>query len=300
VIRTHQLTRRFGRRTAVDRVDLSVEGPGVVGLLGLNGAGKTTLMRMLTGYLAMTEGTAEVAGIDVFDEPMRARERVGYLPERPPLDPELTVGEFLRFVARIRGVERRRRVDAVGRWMERLGLGERENQRIDTLSKGFRQRVGLAQACLHDPPVLILDEPTSGLDPAQLVPLRRLVAELGADRLVLLSTHVLSEVDAMCRHVVVLHQGRIAGQGTAGELAEAAGVRPWVELVVRSTGDHRATLAAVDGVGAVERRDDGSYRVEGDDIEPALARVAAPWGIERMVRHDGTLSEAFLSLVGAA
>jgi len=300
MIRTRQLTRRFGRRTAVDHVDLDIDGPGVVGLLGPNGAGKTTLMRLVTGYLAMSEGTASVQGHDVFEAPLKVKASVGYLPERPPLDPELTVGDYLRFVARLRGVPAAQRLDAVGRALERTRLTHRERDRIATLSKGYRQRVGIAQAVVHDPPVLILDEPTSGLDPAQLVPLRELVRQLGADRLVWLSSHVLAEVEELCGRVVVLHEGRVVGDGSPRELARAAGLSAWVELVVDESGvDHRASLAEVAGVTAVERLSPGRYRLEGSGFEASVAERAAPWGMRQLTPRVPGLAEAFLALVGS-
>jgi ABC-2 type transport system ATP-binding protein len=198
----------------VDDVSFSIAQGEVVGFLGPNGAGKTTTMRMLTGFLPPTEGTAVIAGHDIFGDPIAARRAIGYLPETPPLYPEMTVQDFLVFVARIKDVSRSQRREAVERAMQRTNLLHVRRQVIGTLSKGFRQRVGIAQAIVHDPPVLILDEPTAGLDPLQIREIRTLIAELTApsqgetQHTVILSTHILAEVDAICRRVVLINQGR--------------------------------------------------------------------------------------------
>lgn len=301
MIRTHQLTRRFGTLTAVDRLDLEVDERGVVGFLGPNGAGKTTTMRMLCGILPQTSGTAEICGIDVFEDPAAAKARVGWLPETPPLYPELRVGEYLRFVAEIRGVDRGRRLARVGEVMEQVGLGGWEDRLLGTLSRGYRQRVGLAQALVHDPDVLILDEPTSGLDPAQLVPIRKRIASLAQDRLVVLSTHVLDEVERLCSRVVLLHQGRLVGDGTVEELARRAGAGPWLELVVQQTDrDHSAALAGLEAVDSVERLEPGRYRLTGGpDAADAVARAAAEgsWGLLGLSPRAASLQDVFLGLV---
>jgi ABC-2 type transport system ATP-binding protein len=214
MIEAKGLTKRYGDLVAVDDVSFSVARGEVVGFLGPNGAGKTTVMRLLTGYLPATNGTAVIAGSDIFSDPIKARRAIGYLPEIPPLYPEMTVRSFLEFVARIKDVDRKTRRAAVDRAIERTALTDVSRQVIGTLSKGFRQRVGLAQAIVHNPPVLILDEPTAGLDPLQIREIRALIAELTAPsqgdtrHTVILSTHILAEVDAICRRVIMIHQGR--------------------------------------------------------------------------------------------
>ncbi|MBW1877330.1 MAG: ABC transporter ATP-binding protein [Deltaproteobacteria bacterium] len=242
MIEARGLTRRFGTLTAVDGVDLCMDGRGVLGFLGPNGAGKTTTMRMLTGFLSMTAGSARVAGFDVFDQPLEVKARVGYLPEAPPLYPELTVRECLRFVARLHGLRGevlRQRMDEV---IARTGLEGMQRRLLGQLSRGFQQRVGLAQTLVHDPPVLLLDEPTTGLDPAQRAAIRDLIGELGRERTVLLSTHLLQDVEILCRRIAVIHQGRIVGDGTLAELAAAVGLSPGTSLeavylaLVRGTG----------------------------------------------------------------
>jgi ABC-2 type transport system ATP-binding protein len=303
MIEARGLTKRYGAFTAVNGVDLSISGNGVVGLLGPNGAGKTTTMRMLTGYLPMNEGTAKVAGFDVFDQPLEVKARVGYLPETPPLYPELSVGEYLRFVAEIRGIKSSERLRRIGEVMEQVGLRGMEAKLTGSLSKGYRQRVGLAQALVHNPSILILDEPTSGLDPAQLVGIRDLIKHLAQDRVVVLSTHVLPEVETLCGRVVLIHQGRIVGDGSTAELAATVGAGPWIQLsVVGSDEDATARLAAMDVVSKVsELPAEGalrSFRVE--TTEPA--RLAAGviglgWALHGLEHRAPSLQEVFLSLV---
>jgi ABC-2 type transport system ATP-binding protein len=239
MIEARGLSKRYGDLVAVDDVSFSVGKGEVVGFLGPNGAGKTTTMRMLTGFLPPTEGTAEIAGYDLFDDPLAARRAVGYLPETPPLYPEMTVTAYLDYVARIKDVPRRQRREAVDRAAQRCGLAEVRRRVIGTLSKGFRQRVGLAQAIVHDPAVLILDEPTIGLDPTQIQEIRGLIADLAApeqgeaQHTVILSTHILPEVDAICRRVILIHEGRKAVDAPLSELT--AGGRSLDEIFARET-----------------------------------------------------------------
>ena len=306
MIHARGVTKKFGQVVAVDNVDLDVEAKGLVGFLGPNGAGKTTTMRMLTGALPMTSGTAHVAGFDVFEHPIEVKARVGYLPETPPLYPDLSVGEYLKFVAEIRGVSRKQRLNAVGKAMERVGLSGWESRLTGSLSKGYRQRVGLAQALLHDPSVIVLDEPTSGLDPAQLVGIRKMIRELATEKLVILSTHILPEVEAMCERVVLIHQGRIVGDGTVESLAAEVGAGPWFECRFRGP-DEQATaeIAGIDAVDAVQAlpsdiKGEKRFRVEGGDgVTSALAALAVRigWKVEALTPHSASLEEVFLSLV---
>jgi ABC-2 type transport system ATP-binding protein len=194
VIEVQNLTKRYGRFTAVDDVSFRVERGEILGFLGPNGAGKTTTMRILTGYMPATDGKALVAGFDIFDQPVEAKRRIGYLPETPPLYPDMTVGEYLTFVAKIKGVPSGDRKARIKQVMERTWIGEMSSRHCSKLSKGYRQRVGLAQALIHNPDVLILDEPTAGLDPKQIIETRQLIKELAGDHTVVLSTHILPEV----------------------------------------------------------------------------------------------------------
>jgi ABC-2 type transport system ATP-binding protein len=239
VIEADGLSKRYGDVVAVDRVSFKVGKGEVVGFLGPNGAGKTTTMRMLTGFLPPTDGTAILAGHDIFTDPIAARRAVGYLPETPPLYPEMTVRSYLQYVATIKDVPRRRRAEAVARAVERCGLARVQRQVIGTLSKGFRQRVGLAQAIVHEPAVLILDEPTVGLDPLQIREIRGLIRDLAApeqgeaQHTVILSTHILAEVEAICRRVILIHEGRKALDAPLAELT--AGGKTLDEIFARET-----------------------------------------------------------------
>jgi ABC-2 type transport system ATP-binding protein len=257
MIQAKGLTKRYGDLVAVDDVSFSVARGEVVGFLGPNGAGKTTTMRLLTGYLPATDGTAEIAGSDIFSDPIQARRAIGYLPETPPLYPEMTVRSFLEYVARIKDVERVNRREAVDRAIERTALTQVSRQVIGTLSKGFRQRVGLAQAIVHNPPVLILDEPTAGLDPLQIREIRTLITELTApsqgdtQHTVILSTHILAEVDAICRRVILIHQGRKVVDAPLAELT--GGGRTLEEIFTQHTSrdiDEQPTSNVADGAGS--------------------------------------------------
>ena len=224
MIEVQHLTKRYGRFTAVDDVSFRVERGEILGFLGPNGAGKTTTMRILTGYMPATEGKAVVAGFDVFDQPIEAKRRTGYLPETPPLYPDMAVGEYLTFVAKIKGVpsaERRARVQTI---MERTRIADMAKRACGKLSKGYRQRVGLAQALIHNPDVLILDEPTAGLDPKQIIETRQLIKELAGDHTIVLSTHILPEVAQTCQRVVIIAKGKVVAVDTPDNLtAPAAG-----------------------------------------------------------------------------
>lgn len=250
MITVEQLTKRYGEVTAVHEITFTAESAQVTGFLGPNGAGKTTTMRVLTGFTPPTSGRATVGGHDVFDESMKVREVVGYLPENVPLYRDLTPLEYLLYLGEIRGM--RHRKDRAHTVLGRVGLSSRSNSRIRTLSKGMKQRVGLAAALLHEPQVLILDEPTIGLDPLQVLELRDLVAELGRNHTVLFSTHILSEAEQVCDKIVIINRGQIIAQGAPQTLRNqlAQGGR----VVVRVAGDmataqaHLATLAGVQDV----------------------------------------------------
>ena len=203
------LTKRYARNTAVDDISFDVQKGQIVGFLGPNGAGKTTTMRILTGFLPATSGTAKVAGFDVFTESAEVRRRIGYLPENPPLYADMTTEAYLRFVARIKGMPKAAIEDAIERVVKLCGLESVHTRLLGHLSKGFRQRAGLAQALIHDPPVLVLDEPTIGLDPRQIIEIRSLIRQLAGQRTVILSTHILPEVSQICEKVVIINEGRV-------------------------------------------------------------------------------------------
>jgi ABC-2 type transport system ATP-binding protein len=236
VIEVRGLVKRFGETTALDGVSFKVGRGEVTGFLGLNGAGKTTTLRILATYLTPDAGSASVAGIDPLEDPIGVRRRLGYLPEHPPLDLEHTVEEYLRFCADLRGVARRRRRAALGEAIERCGLEEVRGRRIGNLSKGYRQRVGLAQALVHSPEVVILDEPTIGLDPRQIRQIRALIRSLAGTRTVLVSTHILSEVTVTCTRAVVIQRGRVVADDSLDSLTGTADLEEaFLKLTVGET-----------------------------------------------------------------
>ncbi|WP_211109805.1 ABC transporter ATP-binding protein [Azospirillum oleiclasticum] len=217
MIDIRQLVKRFGTFTAVDGVSFSVERGTVLGFLGPNGAGKSTTMKTITGFLAPTSGSVSVCGFDVEKAPLEAKRRIGYLPEGAPTYPDMTPAGFLDFIADVRGMTRAQRTQAVAGAVERVELGAVLHQPIETLSKGFKRRVGLAQAILHDPEVLILDEPTDGLDPNQKHQVRRLIASMAADKAIVISTHILEEVEAVCTRALIIGRGKVLAEGHPAE-----------------------------------------------------------------------------------
>src|SRR5579863_746942 len=225
MIQVDNLTKYFGPVLAIDRVTFEVDKGEIVGFLGLNGAGKTTTMRILTSYLPATSGVAKVAGFDVMTESLDVRRNIGYLPESVPLYPEMRVEEYIVFRAKLKGVPRKERIERVEYCLERCRLKEVRRRLIGTLSKGYRQRVGLADAMVHDPAILILDEPTSGLDPMQIRETLALIKELGQSRTILLSTHILSEIEAVCGRIMIIHRGRLSSDRKMSELAGGGPIR---------------------------------------------------------------------------
>ena len=306
MIEVQHLTKRYGRVTAVDDVSFRVEQGEILGFLGPNGAGKTTTMRILTGYMPATEGKAIVAGFDVFDQPIEAKRRTGYLPETPPLYPDMSVLEYLQFVAKIKGVpgnERRERIQAV---MKRTRIDDMANRLCAKLSKGYKQRVGLAQALIHNPDVLILDEPTAGLDPKQIIETRQLIKELAGDHTIILSTHILPEVSQTCQRVVIINKGRVVAVDTPDNLTARLRGSETLYLQVDAMGaDPVQALLRIDGVIRVveaERRDGlAGYEVEsehGRDVRRELARavVSNGWGLLELRPLRISLEDVFLSL----
>jgi ABC-2 type transport system ATP-binding protein len=306
VIEVQHLTKRYGKVTAVDDVSFRVERGEILGFLGPNGAGKTTTMRILTGYMPASDGRATVAGYDVFDHPIEAKRRTGYLPETPPLYPDMTVREYLDFVARIKGVpsaDRASRVDGV---MKRTHVDDMASRHCGKLSKGYRQRVGLAQAILHNPDVLILDEPTAGLDPKQIIETRDLIRSLSGDHTIVLSTHILPEVAQTCQRVVIINKGRVVAVDTPENLtARLRGSETMYVQVDAPGADVAGTLATVPGVTRVGRADQraesGAFEVESDrgrDVRRDLAReiVMRGWGLLELRPMRMSLEEIFLQV----
>ena len=289
-IQVEGLRKHYGDDVAVDGLSFSVEGGEVVGFLGPNGAGKSTTMKMLTGFISPTAGKAMVAGIEVLQEPVEARRKVGYLPEAAPVYPEMQVREYLDFVGRMRGLARAERAAAIDRAVELTGLQERRRQLVGTLSKGFKQRVGLAQAILHDPDILILDEPTSGLDPNQIADIRSLIRELGRKKTVVLSTHILSEVQASCDRVLIISRGRLVADGPTDEVTRT-GAGNVVSLTLvpgdvrRDDADLIAAYTALPGVLEVRPMPalaDPETRLQirtDDDVRALLFKTAVDLGV---------------------
>jgi len=292
--------------TAVEDVSFRVERGEILGFLGPNGAGKTTTMRILTGYMPATEGKAIVAGFDVFDQPVEAKRRTGYLPETPPLYPDMTVAEYLNFVAKIKGVPSAGRADRLRTVMERTRIDDMANRQCAKLSKGYRQRVGLAQAILHNPDVLILDEPTAGLDPKQIIETRQLIKELAGDHTIILSTHILPEVSQTCQRVVIINKGHVVAVDTPKNLTSRLRGSETMYVQVDANGaDAAGTLVRIAGVTKVTEADrrDGFIGLEveserGHDIRRDLARtiVTSGWGLLELRPMRLSLEEVFLSL----
>jgi len=220
MIEVRNLTKRYGDLVAIRDVSFTAATGQILGFLGPNGAGKTTTMRIITGYMPATSGTVKVAGYDIFDDSYEVRKRIGYLPESPPLYGDMTVTSYLRFVGRIRGIAKAQLGDSLDRVLHACGLTEVTGRVVGHLSKGFRQRVGLAQALIHNPSVLVLDEPTIGLDPRQIIDIRTLIKELSGERTVILSTHILPEVSQLCEKVVIINEGRITMEDTLANLTQ--------------------------------------------------------------------------------
>ena len=285
MIEVQHITKRYGRVTAVDDVSFRVEKGEVLGFLGPNGAGKTTTMRILTGYMPPTSGKALVAGYDVIDQPLDAKRRTGYLPESPPLYPEMTVRDYLAFVARIKGVPKAERTKRVAWAMERTRVADMAARHCGKLSKGYRQRVGLAQAILHNPEALILDEPTAGLDPKQILETRDLIKGLAGEHTVILSTHILPEVAQTCQRVVIINKGRVVAVDSPANLTrQLSGAETMYVLV--DGGDAAGLLQGIAGVTRVAVADHhGSavgYEVEsasGGDVRRDLARAVVSQGL---------------------
>src|SRR5438309_466429 len=232
MIEVQHLTKRYGDLTAVSNISFSVASGQILGFLGPNGSGKTTTMRIITGFLPATSGTVKVAGFDIFDDSFEVRKRIGYLPEHPPLYNDMSVAAYLRFVARIKGMPKDEIADALDRVLTRCGLAQVADRVTGHLSKGFRQRVGLAQAIIHNPPVLVLDEPTIGLDPHQIIEIRALIKELAGAHTVVLSTHILPEVAQVCEKVVIINSGKVVKEELITSLT--AGGQPLAEVVLRA------------------------------------------------------------------
>jgi ABC-2 type transport system ATP-binding protein len=301
VIDVEHITKQYGEFTALQDLTFQIGKGEVVGFLGPNGAGKTTTMRILTGFMPPTSGSARIAGYDVFFDSLNVRRKIGYLPETVPLYSEMTVFSYLDYMAKLRGVGKNRheRVDAA---MEAVHIEDRADQVIGRLSKGYRQRVGLAQALVHDPEVLILDEPTIGLDPKQIIEVRELIRELGNEHTIILSTHILPEVSQTCTRVIIINDGRIVAEDTPERLTTRLGGGERLYLEVSSPSDDLpSVLTQIEGVQGVESGKNGIYEIEcgvGTDCRSEIARrvVMNEFGLLEMRPIGMSLEEIFLKL----
>jgi ABC-2 type transport system ATP-binding protein len=298
MLEIRNLTKHFGPLKAVDGISFRVDRGEVLGFLGPNGAGKSTTMKMATGFLTPSSGTAVVCGHDILEEPLEAKRKFGYLPEGAPAYPDMTPAGFLSFVAEVRGIPAERRAQRIAEVVELVHIDKVLHQRIETLSKGFKRRVGLAQAILHDPEVLILDEPTDGLDPNQKHEVRNLIRELGKSKAVVFSTHILEEVDAACSRAIIIDRGRIVAQGTPDELRAKSKLEGAVTL--KADG---ATTEKLSVLGRVESAD-GVFRIyprnpsQGPELAAAVIELVnrEGWKVHGMYSERGELDEVFRSL----
>ena len=304
MIEVQNVTKRYRDFTAIERVSFTVEKGEVLAFLGPNGAGKTTTMRILTCFMPATEGIARVAGFDCFEQPMEVKRQIGYLPETPPLYHELTVTEYLTFIGRIKGMAAAQLRPALDRVTERLALGDVRHRLIANLSRGYQQRVGLAQALIHDPPVLILDEPTVGLDPRQIIEIRELIKSLAGSHTVILSTHILPEATAVCQRVVIINNGRIVAEDSPDRLSTRLRQSEKISVTVKAPAadlaDRFRSLAGV--LSVFESSGHGTFLLEcslGRDLRDDIARfvVGNGWGLLELKTVTMTLEDVFLRLI---
>ena len=309
MIEVEHLTKRYGSHTAVDDISFTVEDGGIYGLLGPNGAGKSTTMNIITGYISATDGTVKIDGHDIADEPAAAKACIGYLPELPPLYQDMTVQEYLLFVAELKGTRKKAdRAAAVEHAAARAGLQGMEQRLIRNLSKGYRQRVGIAAALLGTPKIIILDEPTVGLDPAQVIGIRKLIRELGKTHTVILSSHILSEVQAVCSRVLILSKGALVAEGTPEQLSEK--LSPGIRLRVTALGSSDTVLPVVEAVPGItgvqlvsEADGEVTFTAETADTTDRRAEVSralseAGCTVLELTAENRSLEEVFLALTG--
>ncbi|TVR19929.1 MAG: ABC transporter ATP-binding protein [Anaerolineaceae bacterium] len=301
MIEVKELTKRYGNKTAVDRISFSAGAGEILGILGPNGAGKTSTMRMLTGFMPPTDGSATLDGFDIVADSMEVRRRVGYMPERVPLYPDMTVEEYVRFWAKLRGVRRpQKSIEAV---LDRVQLLDRRRSLVRSLSKGLKQRLGLAQTLVHNPKVIILDEPTIGIDPQQVIEVRAAVRDLAHNHTVLFSTHILSEAEQVCDRVIILNQGRIVAEGTPAELRQKLYPGDSVFVQIGGVGHAKPekTLRGINGVKQVQKLA-GGYALEavaGRDIRADVVKriQQAGWTLLELRPVAVTLEDIFLKIV---
>jgi ABC-2 type transport system ATP-binding protein len=303
MIEVQDLTKYYGPELAVSRLDFQVAAGEIVGFLGPNGAGKTTTLKILAGFLAPSAGTARINGYDCVTDSLAVRRSLGYVPENVAIYPDLTVTQFLRFAARAKGVAAKAETGEVDRVMAACGLEEVRGKLVAALSKGFRQRLGVAQALINQPPLLILDEPTIGLDPSQIVEIRQLIKNLEGAHTVMLSSHILPEVSQLCHRVIIINRGQIVASDTPENLSRQLGHGSRVLMTVAGPVDQvEPALKAVAGVNQVLSQGEGKYLVEtnhGQELRPQLARMVVErgWQLLELKSQEFTLEEVFINLV---
>jgi len=301
MIEIHNLTKKYGDRVAIDQLNFTVKKGEVVGFLGPNGAGKTTTMKIITGFMAATSGEVNIAGFDVFENPFEVKKRIGYLPETPPVYGDMVVREYLEFVARLKRVEESRVSQLVARAIEKTKLGDVSHRLIQNLSKGYRQRVGLAQAIVSDPEILILDEPTVGLDPRQVQEIRNLLLELRGEHTIILSTHIMTEVQATCERAIIINRGRIVAEDTLSGLSSRLRGGSQVRLKVRRNSVELAqALRQINGITTVEQAGN-NLSVQGASTEELIEAISEKAvekraGLIELMQPEAGLEDIFIEL----
>jgi gliding motility-associated transport system ATP-binding protein len=300
LISVQELSRFYGQQRAIENVSFNVHRGEILGFLGPNGAGKSTTMQIICGVLAANKGSVNIAGHDIHEAPRRAKQHIGFLPEQPPLYNDLTIDEYLNYAAKLRGIEKGSLTDSIKITKQRCGLESSGSRLIQNLSKGYKQRVGIAQAIIHSPSVIILDEPTSGLDPIQIREIRELMRELGEDHSVILSTHILSEVQSLCDRVLIINQGNIVLDQTLDQLQSNTDKTDSIEIGLR-TPPALESLLGIEGVASVESINEGSLRInfnQGTNATDAIVEkaVSENWGLFKLNPDDTSLESVFMRL----
>lgn len=301
MIEVHQLCKNYGDRKAISDLNFKIEKGDVVGFLGPNGAGKSTTMKIITGFMAASSGVARICGFDVFENPLEVKKRIGYLPETPPLYLDMKVCDYLRYVAQLKQVDSKKINSLVERALSKTQLLSVQNRLIQNLSKGFKQRVGIAQALVSDPEVLVLDEPTVGLDPKQVSEIRDLIRELRGEHTIILSTHILPEVQATCNKVIIIHQGRIVAQDTIDQIEKMNQGSFLVNIKTRKSSTLSDTLKNLNGVISVEKITDLHFQVKMQENDELIDKVASEViksgaGLMELVPTRANLEDVFLKL----
>ena len=309
MLEVKELTKKYGDNIAIDHLNFNIEAGRIYGFLGPNGAGKSTTMNIITGYLAPTEGSVIIDGIDILKEPVKAKAKIGYLPEIPPVYPDMTVGEYLDFAAELKGIPRAERRAEVEKVLNKTHIEDVKDRLIKNLSKGYKQRVGLAQALTGEPPLIILDEPTVGLDPLQIIEIRQLITELKEKHTVILSSHILQEISAVCDHIMIISKGRLVASDTAEGLGKNVAAEALTRLEVRGEEKTiREKLEAIEGVSSLEinaSEEEGVLEVSvkaksGTDIREEVFKAMAAAGLTVLDMHTAknTLEDIYLTLTG--